>query len=335
MAKIYYDADADLNLLKGKKVGVIGYGSQGHAHALNLKESGVTVSVGLYPGSPSWEKAQAAGLQVGSVSDVARDSDVIMMLVPDQVQKRVYDDHIAPHLESGKTLMFAHGFNIHFGQIAPPEGVDVSMIAPKGPGHLVRRVYTEGAGVPALVAIHQDASESALQMALAYGKGIGAGRAGILETTFLEETETDLFGEQVILCGGVTALIKAAFETLIEAGYQPESAYFETFHELKLIVDLLYEGGMEYMRYSVSDTAEYGDYTRGPRVIGPQVKAEMQQVLKEIREGQFAREWILENQVGRPHFNAMRKINAEHPVEHVGKEMRAMMAWLDQSKRTQ
>ena len=335
MAKIYYDADADLNLLKGKKVGVIGYGSQGHAHALNLKESGVAVSVGLYPGSPSWEKAQAAGLQVGSVSDVARDSDVIMMLVPDQVQKRVYDDHIAPHLESGKTLMFAHGFNIHFGQISPPEGVDVSMIAPKGPGHLVRRVYTEGAGVPALVAIHQDASESALQMALAYGKGIGAGRAGILETTFLEETETDLFGEQVILCGGVTALIKAAFETLIEAGYQPESAYFETFHELKLIVDLLYEGGMEYMRYSVSDTAEYGDYTRGPRVIGPQVKAEMQQVLNEIREGQFAREWILENQVGRPHFNALRKINAEHPVEHVGKEMRAMMAWLDQSKRTQ
>ena len=336
MAKIYYDADADLNLLKGKRVGVIGYGSQGHAHALNLKESGVTVSVGLYPGSPSWEKAQAAGLQVGSVSDVARDSDVIMMLVPDQVQKRVYDDHIAPHLEGGgKTLMFAHGFNIHFGQIDPPEGVDVSMIAPKGPGHLVRRVYTEGAGVPALVAIHQDASESALQMALAYGKGIGAGRAGILETTFLEETETDLFGEQVILCGGITALIKAAFETLIEAGYQPESAYFETFHELKLIVDLLYEGGMEYMRYSVSDTAEYGDYTRGPRVIGPQVKAEMQQVLKEIREGSFAREWILENQVGRPHFNAMRKINAEHPVEHVGKEMRAMMAWLDQSKRTQ
>ncbi|MEZ4502169.1 MAG: ketol-acid reductoisomerase [Dehalococcoidia bacterium] len=332
MAKMYYDSDADLGVLKGRKVGVIGYGSQGHAHALNLKESGVEVSVGLYPGSPSWAKAQEAGLAVGTVDDVARDSDVIMMLVPDQVQKRVYDDHIVEHLTAGKTLMFAHGFNIHFGQIDPPEGVDVSMIAPKGPGHLVRRVYTEGAGVPALVAIHRDATESAMQTALAYGKGIGAARAGILETTFLEETETDLFGEQVILCGGVTALIKAAFETLVEAGYQPESAYFETFHELKLIVDLLYEGGMEYMRYSVSDTAEYGDYTRGPRVIGPQVKAEMKQVLKEIREGEFAREWILENQVGRPHFNALRRINAEHPVEHVGKEMRAMMSWLNQAK---
>ena len=333
MAKIYYENDADLGLLKGRKVGVIGYGSQGHAHALNLKESGVQVSVGLYPGSPSIAKAQEAGLTVGTVDDVARDSDVIMMLVPDQVQKRVYDDHILPHLESGKTLMFAHGFNIHFGQISPPEGVDVSMIAPKGPGHLVRRVYTEGGGVPALVAIHQDASETALQTALAYGKGIGAARGGILETTFLEETETDLFGEQTILCGGVTALIKAAFETLVEAGYQPESAYFETFHELKLIVDLLYEGGMEYMRYSVSDTAEYGDYTRGPRVVGPQVKAEMKQVLDEIQDGRFAREWILENQVGRPHFNALRRQNAQHPVEVVGKEMRAMMSWLNQGKR--
>ncbi|MCC6237258.1 MAG: ketol-acid reductoisomerase [Dehalococcoidia bacterium] len=333
MAKIYYENDADLGLLKGRRVGIIGYGSQGHAHALNLKESGVTVSVGLYPGSPSIAKAQEAGLTVGTVDDVARDSDVIMMLVPDQVQKRVYDDHILPHLESGKTLMFAHGFNIHFGQIAPPEGVDVSMIAPKGPGHLVRRVYTEGGGVPALVAIHQDASETALQTALAYGKGIGAARGGILETTFLEETETDLFGEQTILCGGVTALIKAAFETLVEAGYQPESAYFETFHELKLIVDLLYEGGMEYMRYSVSDTAEYGDYTRGPRVVGPQVKAEMKQVLDEIQDGRFAREWILENQVGRPHFNALRRQNAAHPVEVVGKEMRAMMSWLNQGKR--
>ncbi len=333
MAKIYYESDADLGLLKGRKVGVIGYGSQGHAHALNLKESGVTVSVGLYPGSPSIAKAQEAGLTVGTVDDVARDSDVIMMLVPDQVQKRVYDDHILPHLEPGKTLMFAHGFNIHFGQIAPPEGVDVSMIAPKGPGHLVRRVYTEGGGVPALVAIHQDASETALQTALAYGKGIGAARGGILETTFLEETETDLFGEQTILCGGVTALIKAAFETLVEAGYQPESAYFETFHELKLIVDLLYEGGMEYMRYSVSDTAEYGDYTRGPRVVGPQVKAEMKEVLNEIQDGRFAREWILENQVGRPHFNALRRQNAAHPVEVVGKDMRAMMSWLNQGKR--
>jgi ketol-acid reductoisomerase len=333
VAKIYYESDADLAILKGRKVGVIGYGSQGHAHALNLKESGVTVSVGLYPGSPSIAKAQEAGLTVGTVDDVARDSDVIMMLVPDQAQKKVYEDHIEPHLTSGKTLMFAHGFNIHFGQIAPPPGVDVSMIAPKGPGHLVRRVYTEGGGVPALVAIHQDASESAMATALAYGKGIGAARGGILETTFLEETETDLFGEQTILCGGVTALIKAAFETLVEAGYQPESAYFETFHELKLIVDLLYEGGMEYMRYSVSDTAEYGDYTRGPRIIGPQVKAEMKTVLEEIQDGRFAREWIGENQVGRPHFNAMRRINAAHPVEEVGKEMRAMMSWLQQGKR--
>ena len=333
MAKIYYESDADLGVLKGRKVGVIGYGSQGHAHALNLKESGVTVSVGLYPGSPSIAKAQEAGLTVGTVDDVARDSDVIMMLVPDQLQKKVYEDHIEPHLSAGKTLMFAHGFNIHFGQISPPPGVDVSMIAPKGPGHLVRRVYTEGGGVPALVAIHQDASESAMATALAYGKGIGAARGGILETTFLEETETDLFGEQTILCGGVTALIKAAFETLVEAGYQPESAYFETFHELKLIVDLLYEGGMEYMRYSVSDTAEYGDYTRGPRIIGPQVKAEMKTVLEEIQDGRFAREWIGENQVGRPHFNAMRRINAEHPVETVGKEMRAMMSWLQQAKK--
>lgn len=333
MAKIYYESDADLGVLKGRKVGVIGYGSQGHAHALNLKESGVTVSVGLYPGSPSMRKAQEAGLTVGTVDDVARDSDVIMMLVPDQVQKQVYDDHILPHLTPGKTMMFAHGFNIHFGQISPPEGVDVSMIAPKGPGHLVRRVYTEGGGVPALVAIHQDATESAMATALAYGKGIGAARGGILETTFLEETETDLFGEQTILCGGVTSLIKAAFETLVEAGYQPESAYFETFHELKLIVDLLYEGGMEYMRYSVSDTAEYGDYTRGPRIIGPQVKAEMKTVLEEIQDGRFAREWILENQVGRPHFNALRRRNAEHPVEIVGAEMRGMMSWLQQGKR--
>ena len=332
MAKVYYDRDADPGLIKGKRVGIIGYGSQGHAHALNLHDSGVPVSVGLYPGSPSWEKAQAAGLAVGSVSDVARDSDVIMMLVPDQVQRRVYEEHVAPHLESGKTLMFAHGFNIHFNQIRPPEGVDVSLIAPKGPGHLVRRVYTEGKGVPALVAVHQDASESAIQTALSYGWGIGAGRAGILETTFAEETETDLFGEQVILCGGVTALIKASFETLVEAGYQPESAYFETFHELKLIVDLLYEGGMEYMRYSVSDTAEYGDYTRGPRVVDSSVKERMRAILTEIQDGSFAAEWISENQAGQPHFRALRRINAEHPIEEVGKEVRSMMAWLNQGR---
>ena len=328
MAKIYYESDADQGLLEGKKLGVIGYGSQGHAHALNLKDSGLDVAVGLYPGSPSWERAQAAGLKVGTVDDVARDCDLLMMLVPDQLQKQVYEEHIAPHLESGMTLMFAHGFNIHYDQIDPPEGIDVSMIAPKAPGHLLRRVYTEGQGVPALVAIHQDASESALQVALAYGKGIGCARAGILETTFLEETETDLFGEQAILCGGITALIKASYETLVEAGYQPESAYFETFHELKLIVDLLYEGGLEYMRYSVSDTAEYGDYTRGPRVIGEQSRAEMHNILAEIQDGRFASEWIAENQAGRPHFQALRRRDAEHPIEAVGKEMRAMMSWL-------
>ena len=327
MARIYYDEDADLGVLEGRTIGVIGYGSQGHAHALNLRDSGLRVAVGLYPGSPSWERAQAAGLEVGSVEDVARESDVVMMLVPDQVQRQVYEDHVAPHV-GGKTLMFAHGFNVHFHQIDPPEDVDVSMIAPKGPGHLVRREYEQGLGVPALVAVHRDASESALQVALAYGKGIGSSRAGILQTTFLEETETDLFGEQVILCGGLTSLIKAAYETLVEAGYQPESAYFETFHEVKLIVDLLYEGGMEYMRYSVSDTAEYGDYTRGPRVIDAGVKERMRAILEEIRSGQFASEWIAENQAGRARFLALRRREAAHPVEEVGREVRAMMSWL-------
>ena len=327
MARIYYDEDADLGVLEGRTIGVIGYGSQGHAHALNLRDSGLRVAVGLYPGSPSWERAQAAGLEVGSVEDVAREADVVMMLVPDQVQRQVYEDHVAPHV-GGKTLMFAHGFNVHFHQIDPPEDVDVSMIAPKGPGHLVRREYEQGLGVPALVAVHRDASESALQVALAYGKGIGSSRAGILQTTFLEETETDLFGEQVILCGGLTSLIKAAYETLVEAGYQPESAYFETFHEVKLIVDLLYEGGMEYMRYSVSDTAEYGDYTRGPRVIDAGVKERMRAILEEIRSGQFASEWIAENQAGRARFLALRRREAAHPVEEVGREVRAMMSWL-------
>jgi ketol-acid reductoisomerase len=329
VAKIYYDADADLGLLEGKRVGVIGFGSQGHAHALNLHDSGVTVSVGLYPGSSSWQKVEASGLAVGTVDDVARDSDVLMVLVPDQVQRQVYDEHILPHMETGKTLMFAHGFNIHYGQIQAPEGVDVSMIAPKGPGPLVRRVFEEGQGVPALVAIHQDASETALQVALAYGKGIGAGRAGILETTFLEETETDLFGEQTILCGGVTSLVKAAFETLVEAGYQPESAYFETFHELKLIVDMMYEGGMANMRNSISDTAEYGDYTRGPRIIDAGVKERMRGVLDEIQTGSFAREWIQENQAGAPQFTALRRINAQHPIETVGREVRGMISWLN------
>jgi ketol-acid reductoisomerase len=335
VAKIYYDKDADLQLLKGKKVGIIGFGSQGHAHAMNLRDSGIDVAVGLYPGSKSWNAVTEANIAVGTVDDVAKQCDVIMMLVPDQVTRQVYVDHIEPYMEPGKTLMFAHGFNIHFNQIVAPSGVDVSMIAPKGPGHLVRRVYTEGGGVPALVAVHQDASETALQTALAYGAAIGAARSGILETTFREETETDLFGEQVILCGGVTALIKASYETLIEAGYQPESAYFETFHELKLIVDLLYEGGMEYMRYSVSDTAEYGDYTRGPRVIDASVKERMRTILTEIQQGSFAREWILENQAGRPHFLALRRENAEHPVEQVGKEVRGMMSWLAKNKRTQ
>ncbi len=332
MAKIYYETDADLSVLEGRTVGVIGYGSQGHAHALNLRDSGVQVAVGLYPGSPSWEKAQAEGLSVGPVDDVARAADVIMMLVPDQIQRKIYEDHIAPHMEPGKTLMFAHGFSVHFSQIEAPPGVDVSMIAPKGPGHLVRRVYAAGGGVPALLAIDQDASESALATALAYGKGIGATRAGLLETTFREETETDLFGEQTILCGGVTALITAAYETLTEAGYQPESAYFETMHELKLIVDLLYEGGMEYMRYSISDTAEYGDYTRGPRVITSETKQEMRRILDEIQSGAFAREWILENQAGRPRFNALRRQSTEHPIGEVGREIRAMMSWLEDRK---
>jgi ketol-acid reductoisomerase len=333
VAKIYYDSDADLGLLEGRRVGVIGFGSQGHAHALNLHDSGVQVAVGLYPGSPSWAKVEAAGLRVGTVEEVARDSDIVMMLVPDQVSKRVFDDHVAPHLDAGKTLMFAHGFNIHYGQIAAPTGVDVSMIAPKGPGHLVRRVFVEGGGVPGLVAIHQDATEGALQTALAYGKGIGCARAGILETTFLEETETDLFGEQAVLCGGISELIKAGFETLLEAGYQPESAFFETMHEVKLIVDLIYEGGLQNMYYSVSDTAEYGGLSRGPRIIDAGVKERMQALLREVQDGSFAKDWLTENQIGQPHFRALRRSLADHPVEHVGKEMRSMMAWLKDGKK--
>jgi ketol-acid reductoisomerase len=328
VAKIYYDTDADLGVLKGRTVGIIGFGSQGHAHAQNLNDSGVNVVVGLYPGSKSWAKVEAAGLRVGTVDEVAQEADVIMILTPDQVQKAIYEEHIAPYLTAGKTLMFAHGFNIHFNAIVPPEDVDVSLIAPKGPGHLVRRVFESGGAVPALVAIHQDATEGALATALAYGKGIGSTRSGILETTFREETETDLFGEQAILCGGLTQMIKNAFETLVEAGYQPESAYFETFHEVKLIVDLMYEGGMAKMRDSISDTAEYGDYTRGPRVSPPEQKAEMKKILREIQTGQFAREWILENQAGQPNFKALRRINAEHPIEEVGEEVRGMMAWL-------
>ena len=326
---MYYDADADLDLLKDRKIAVVGYGSQGHAHALNLKDSGLDVIVGLYPGSPSWKPAEESGLRVSTVEDAAQQADIIMMLIPDQLQKDVYDRAIEPFLSEGKMLMFAHRFNIHFQQIQPPEFIDVTMVAPKGPGHLVRRVFTEGGGVPCLVAVHQDASEIAQQVALAYAKGIGGTRGGVLETTFREETETDLFGEQVILCGGISALIKASFETLVEAGYQPESAFFETMHELKLIVDLIYEGGLSRMRYSVSDTAEYGDYSRGPRIITDETKAEMRRILDEIQTGKFAKEFILENMSGRSSFLSMRRRDNEHPVELVGAEMRAMMSWLN------
>ncbi|MCL4459560.1 MAG: ketol-acid reductoisomerase [Chloroflexi bacterium] len=328
MAKIYYDADANLNLLKGKKIAIIGYGSQGHAHALNLRDSGCDVVVGLYQGSKSWAAVKEAGLAVQTVAEAAKAAEIIMMLVPDQSQREVYYQSVEPGLTEGKMLMFAHGFNIHFNQIIPPQGVDVTMVAPKSPGHMMRRIYTEGKGVPALLAIYQDASGRATELTLAYAKGIGCTRAGVLTTTFAEETETDLFGEQTVLCGGVTSLIRAAFETLVEAGYQPELAYFECLHELKLIVDLMYQGGMSYMRYSVSDTAEYGDYVSGPRVINEQVKAEMKQILKEVQNGTFANRWILENQAGRPSFNAMRRQWANHQIETVGKTLRGMMSWL-------
>ncbi|MFQ5846457.1 MAG: ketol-acid reductoisomerase [Candidatus Methylomirabilales bacterium] len=328
MAKLYYDKDADLSLLKGKTIAVIGYGSQGHAHALNLKDAGFTVVVGLYQGSKSWEKARADGLKVMTVDEAAATAQIVMMLIPDQHQRQVYLDSIQQGLTPGKTLMFAHGFNIHFHQVMPPQDVDVSMVAPKAPGHMMRQVYSEGSGVPALLAIHQNTSGKAKEVALAYAKGIGCTRAGVLETSFREETETDLFGEQTVLCGGVSALIKAAYETLVEAGYQPELAYFECLHELKLIVDLFYQGGLAYMRYSVSDTAEYGDYSRGPRVISESVRAEMKKILQEIQDGSFAGEWILENQAGRPSFLALRKKDAEHPIEVVGKELRSMMSWI-------
>ncbi len=328
MAEIYYDKDADLDLLKDKTIGIIGFGSQGHAHALNLKDSGLNVMVGLYKGSKSWSKVEESGLKVGTVEDVTKESDVVMILAPDQVQREIYENHVAQGLESGNMLMFAHGFNIHFNQIVPPEDVDVTMIAPKGPGHMLRQLYTEGIGMPALIAVQQNATELAKQLALAYAKGIGCARAGVLATTFQEETETDLFGEQTVLCGGVTALIKTAFETLVEAGYQPEVAYFECLHELKLLVDFIHEGGMASMRYTISDTAEYGDYTRGPRVIDEHVRETMRTILGEIQDGSFAREWILENQAGRPGFLAQRRIEAEHPIEVVGAELRGMMSWL-------
>ena len=328
---MYYENDADLSLIEDKTIGVIGYGSQGHAHALNMKDNGLHVHVGLYEGSSSWEKAEGEGLEVGVAADVARDSDIIMMLIPDHSMAEVYRESVQPHLDSGKTLMFAHGFNIHYATIVPPDTVDVSMVAPKAPGHRMREVFTRGSGVPGLLAIHQDASGQAHEIGLAYAKGVGCTRAGVLDTTFKEETETDLFGEQTVLCGGVTALIKAGFETLVEAGYQPESAYFECMHELKLIVDLLYEGGMEYMRYSISDTAEYGDFSRGPMVVDEHVKDNMKKVLAAIQDGSFAREWIAENDEGRPRFNQMRREQAEHPIESVGKELRGMMSFLKDS----
>lgn len=328
MARMYYDEDANLDLLAGKTVAIIGYGSQGHAHALNLKDSGVNVIVGLYEGSPSRAKAEAAGLTVHSVADAATKADWIMILLPDEVQKTIYTNEIAPYLTEGKVLSFAHGFNIHFGQIVPPSNVDVVMVAPKGPGHLVRRTYEQGEGVPCLFAVYQDGTGQARDRAMAYAKGIGGTRAGILETTFREETETDLFGEQVVLCGGLTALIKAGFETLVNAGYQPELAYFECLHEVKLIVDLIVEGGLAKMRDSISNTAEYGDLTRGPRIITDETKAEMKQILREIQTGAFARDFVLENQSGKSGFTAMRRLEAEHPIEEVGKDLRAMFSWL-------
>ncbi|MGL5676235.1 MAG: ketol-acid reductoisomerase [Cellulosilyticaceae bacterium] len=328
MATLFYAEDCNLDLLKGKKVAIIGYGSQGHAHALNLHESGVEVIVGLYNGSPSWAKAEKAGLQVMTAEDAAAAADMIMILVNDEKQAKLYAESIAPSLTAGKTLAFAHGFNIHYGQIVPPSDVNVVMIAPKGPGHTVRSQYEEGKGVPCLIAVYQDATGNAKDIALAYAAGVGGARAGILETTFKEETETDLFGEQAVLCGGVTALMKAGFETLVEAGYQPESAYFECVHEMKLIVDLINQGGFEYMRYSISDTAEYGDYTVGPRIITEETKKEMKKVLTEIQNGTFAKNWILENQANRPYFRSIRRIESEHQVETVGKELRKMMSWI-------
>jgi ketol-acid reductoisomerase len=331
MAQMYYDKDADLSLLKDKTIGVIGYGSQGHAQAQNLRDSGLKVIIGSIPDELAGQ-AKRDGFQVMSIAEAAQAADIIVMLVPDQVQRQVYYSEVEQGLKPGKMLMFAHGFNIHYGQILPPPDVDVTMVAPKGPGHRLREVFVQGSGVPALVAVQQDATETAKQVALAYAKGIGATRAGVLTTTFKEETETDLFGEQTVLCGGVSALVKTAFETLVEAGYQPEVAYFECMHELKLIVDLFYEGGMKYMRYSVSDTAEYGDYTRGPRVIDECVRETMREILEEIQDGTFAREWILENLAGRPGFMALRRQNAEHPIEQVGAELRAMMPWLKEKK---
>jgi len=334
VATVYYEADADRSHIADRKVAVIGYGSQGHAHALNLKDSGVDVVVGLREGSSSKAKAESEGLEVMPIAEAAEWADVIMVLAPDTEQKRIYDEEIAPHLRDGDALFFAHGFNIRFDRIVPPPGVDVAMAAPKGPGHLVRRTYTEGGGVPCLIAVEQDATGKARELALAYADAIGGTRAGVIETTFTEETETDLFGEQAVLCGGLTALVQAGFETLTEAGYQPEMAYFECLHEVKLIVDLMYEEGIAGMRYSISDTAEYGDVTRGPRVITPATKAEMKKILEEITSGRFAEEWIGESESGRSRFNELREKGAEHPIESTGKQLRSMMPWISSGRKS-
>jgi ketol-acid reductoisomerase len=331
--RVYYDADADRGRLAGRTIAIIGYGSQGHAHALNLRESGAKVIVGLRRGGASWERAQAAGLDIRPVAEAAERADVVMMLVPDQDGRAIYEAGVAQGLRPGNTLMFAHGFNIHYGEIVPPAGVDVTMVAPKSPGHLVRSEFEAGRGVPGLVAVHQDASGQALANALAYASGIGCTRAGVIETSFREETETDLFGEQAVLCGGVTALVKAGFETLTKAGYRPEMAYFECLHELKLIVDLMYRGGLGFMRYSISDTAEYGDYTRGPRVITDETRAEMQRILEAIQDGSFAKEWLAENRAGRPNFERARQADKDHEIERVGAELRAMMPWSEEGKK--
>ena len=332
-AKMYYEKDTDPSIIRGRKVAIIGYGSQGHAHALNLKDSGVQVVVGLREGSSSAAKAQAAGLTVKTIADASKWADVVMLTMPDTEQKATYTAHIKRYMKPGKALAFAHGFNIRFNRIKPPKGVDVIMIAPKGPGHLVRRTYTEGGGVPCLIAVAQDATGKAKDVALSYAEAIGGARAGVIETTFAEETETDLFGEQVVLCGGLTSLVQAGFETLVEAGYQPEMAYFECLHEVKLIVDLMYEEGIAGMRYSISDTAEYGDVTRGPRIVTPATKKQMQKILKEIQSGKFAREWIKESETGRANFNALRDAGAKHQIEEVGKRLRSMMPWISAGKQ--
>ncbi len=332
MANVYYEKDADRALIADRKVAVIGYGSQGHAHALNLKDSGVDVRVGLGVGSKSIEKASAAGLRVTTIDEATAEADIIMILIPDTEQKRVYEQDIAPNLTEGDALLFAHGFNIRFGRVVPPAGVDVAMVAPKGPGHLVRRTYEEGGGTPCLIAVQQDASGKAKELALAYADAIGGARAGVIETTFDEETETDLFGEQVVLCGGLTSLVTAGFETLVDAGYQPEVAYFECLHELKLIVDLMYEQGISGMRYSISDTAEYGDLTRGPRVIDDRVRAEMKTILGEIQNGKFADEWVAESEAGRQNFHRLEAAGKDHPIEQVGDRLRAMMPWIASGK---